>query len=527
MDPGFERKWRSARSLENAGDVSGAKDIYEALIAEDPARLYVRIRLISIEQTAGNYRAAYAHAMRCAEDVNGSRWRDLAAVTRCLLNFDEWALAADLIKSADWSHPDVISSSPVLSQHLWLSGEVQDALRLVDAALPWGAGNASLRYSRANILRYLGRMDEAAEEYELCLRLSPHDPYVHWSLANHRKAASPGSRIGRIEEALQAHSRNEAAKPYLHYALFREFEDAGDFARAWESLMAGAASKRKQTPYNSMIENAGFTALQADAAIVGKGVERSAVEGSHVPIFIVGMPRSGTTLLERILGGHSQVTAAGELMDFHGALCWESDQFCGHFTTPEMVERAKSADFAAVGRRYLAHTQAWTKGRRYLVDKNPENFAYAGYIARALPEARIICMRRNPMDACMSNLKNLFSNAAYGYSYDLDELAQYYIRFDKLSAHWKQVLGEQYLEVQYEEVARDPHSAAAQVMAFCGLTFESESVDITRNLSPVTTASSSQVRESINTRGVGAWRRYESQLEPLKQRLEHALGAVA
>ncbi len=130
------------------------------------------------------------------------------------------------------------------------------------------------------------------------------------------------------------------------------------------------------------------------------------------------------------------------------------------------------------------------------------------------------------MDACMSNLKNLFSNEAYGYSYDLDELARYFIRFDGLSKHWRRVLGDQYIELEYERMAENPMVVAKEVMAFCGLPFEPGSVDITRNAAPVTTASSSQVREPINMRGIGAWRKYESRLQPLRAQLEAVLGPL-
>lgn len=136
-------------------------------------------------------------------------------------------------------------------------------------------------------------------------------------------------------------------------------------------------------------------------------------------------------------------------------------------------------------------------------------------------------MRRNPLDACMSNLKNLFSNDAYGYSYDLDELAAYYVRFDRLCTHWRETLGGQFLEVSYEQLAAEPLMVSERVMAFCGLPFDAGLVDITRNTAPVTTASSSQVREDINTRGVGAWRKYAVHLEPLRRKLEEALGAAA
>jgi len=162
-----------------------------------------------------------------------------------------------------------------------------------------------------------------------------------------------------------------------------------------------------------------------------------------------------------------------------------------------------------------------------MVDKNPANFINAGFIARALPRARILCLRRGAMDACLSNLKVLFTNDAFGYSYQLDELADYFIRFDRLSRHWQEVLGDQYLEVDYEQLVADPLAMTEKVMRFCGLPFEPDSIDITRNDAPVTTASSSQVRQPINTRGIGAWRKYATQLAPLQQRLESALGPLS
>lgn len=519
MDPDFEHRWRQARTLENAGDAGKAKDIYEALIREDPGRLYVRLRLCAIEQAAGRYRAARGHAVRCADDVRAGRWKDLAAVTRLLLAFDEWALVRDLIEAADWTSPEVIRDSAVLSQHLWLVGDVAGALRMAEGVLPRAPQSLPLRYSRANALRYLGRMQEATEEYERCLALDPVDAYTHWSLAYHQKSAVPGSRVERIRRALARSTPGSVEQAFLHYALFKEFDDAGDAAQAWHHLDSGSSIKRAQLRYDPAMEAEGFQALHA-AFPEGTGPAHApAADAGHTPVFIVGMPRSGTTLLERILGGHSRVSSAGELNDFQRALNQEADCFLGHFTTPAAVERLRGIDQAAVGRAYLDSTRHWAGGRSHVVDKNPANFIHAGFIARALPGARILCLRRNPMDACFSNLKNLFANDAYGYSYALAELADYYVRFDRLSRHWAKVLAGQYLEVDYEALVGAPAVEAQRVMAFCGLAYEPDAVDITRNTSPVTTASSSQVRQPINARGIGAWRRYEAWLEPLRARL--------
>lgn len=529
MDPSFEQRWRQARKLENAGDVPAAKEIYEALIEEDPHRLYVRIRLSSIATGENNYRLAREHALLCAEDVRNGRWKDLAPVCKLLLaGFSERALVKELITGSDWSHPDIVRASAALSQYLWLMEEVELALAFIDKVQPYLAPNVLLGYSKATALGYLGKMAEATREYERCLELDPLDAHVHWSLAHHEAATPPDARISRVRMAQAACPEDARVQPFFHYALFKEYENAGDLANAWSHLQRGAAIKRKQiVGYESRVEQEGFEFLQE---MTGAGFfePRGRTRGDgHTPIFVVGMPRSGTTLLERILGGNAQVTAAGELNDFNSALCLESNQNMGGFLHPDALRKLRSVDFERVGALYLGRTGYLAKGNPFLSDKNPFNFVYAGFIAKALPQARILCLRRNPMDACLSNMKNLFTNDAYGYSYDLDELADYYIRFDRLCTHWRERLGGQFMEVSYEGLVEDTFGVGEKVMAFCGLPFDPESLDITRNKAPVTTASSAQVRQPINRRGIHAWRKYEAQLQPLRDRLEAALGPVA
>lgn len=527
MDPDFEKQWRKARALENAGDVPAAKEIYDALIAEDPERLYVRLRLSSIALAANEYRQARAHALACARQVRGQRWHDLAAVSRLLLTFDERELVKELVTGADWTHPDIVRSSASLSQYLWLSGDVEGALALIDCALRFIRPSALLMYGRAVALGYLGRMAEASVEFERSIALDPNGPHAHWSLANHQKSVPRGDRIPRIQAALRAHPEESSEQPFLHYALFKEHDDAGDYASAWHHLTLGCRIKRGQIRYEPTLEEQGFERLREMTVRSPAGSWKRGSGSGPSPIFIVGMPRSGTTLLERILGGSHQVSAAGELNDFQSALCIESNQFMGAFARPDVLARLEQVDLAEVGRLYTERTARHAMACRFFSDKNPANFIHAGFIARALPHARILCLRRNPMDACFSNLKNLFANDAYGYGYDLDELADYYVRFDRLSAHWRDVLGDQYLEVDYERLVQDPLASTRRVMDFCGLDFLAESIEITRNTAPVTTASSAQVREPINRRGIGAWRKYESKLEPLRLRLERALGRVA
>ncbi len=520
MGPEFDRLWREARQLENAGDVPAAKAIYEGLLAEDPTRLYVRIRLCAIAQNQGNYRLARQHALICAESVRSARLGDLLAVTTILMQFNERELIRNLILSTDWNAPEILRNAPTLAKYLTLVGGVSEAIRLIDeSVMPRVMPSDALSFTRARALQYEGRIPEATAEYERCLQLNPNHFDAHYALAYHEKSTPPRVRVTRLQKAQKAFAQDSQHQPQLHYALFKEFDDANDHAQAWEHLKAGAAIKRKHLRYSSSEEQEGFERLIAMTPSVESSTGDEAAHEQPIPIFIVGMPRTGTTLLERIVGASPELASLGELSDFSDVISWESDQFIDDFLQIPFLDHVCSLDWRKVGAGYLDRTASRRGDKRYHVDKNPLNFVHSGFIARALPQAKILCMRRNPLDACFSNLKNLFMNNAFGYSYDLNELADFYLRFDKLSTHWQETLQGRYMEIGYEDLVANPERISKQVMEFCGLPFHTDQIDITKNKMPVLTASTSQVRKPINNKGVGAWRKYEQQLAPLRERL--------
>jgi tetratricopeptide (TPR) repeat protein len=510
----LERQWQAAQEFDAQGDLPRARAAYEGILATAPRQPIVRLRLSDIAEREGRYRDARREAIAAADIVRTMQRQDmLPFATLRLLAFDERDRVRDMILGADWSQPAVLGQSAVLSQHLWLIDEFDAALRLIDTAMARARPHHLLHYSRANALRYQGRIADATTEFERVVGLAPNYPYAHWSLAYHEKATPPGSRVERVRRALAANAGDAVAQAHLHYALFKEFDDAGDTAAAWRELEAGARLMRGALQYDGAAEAAGIAALEALPSVPPP---RAGDAGDgRTPIFIVGMPRTGTTVLERILGNHPSVASAGELNAFAHALAEAGDLFVTTPPTAAMVERLAGIDFAAAGREYLARTGSRYGPHTHLVDKNPLNVFHAGFIARALPQARIVCLVRDPVDACFSNLKELFAGDAYAYSYDLRELADHALRFNALVAHWSRALPGRFLAVRYEDLVTDPARSAEAVMAFCGLPFEADAVDITRNLSPSSTASSSQVREPIHARGVGAWRRYANQLAPL------------
>lgn len=520
MQHKLERLWGRARGHEAAGNLAAATLVYQSIVNLDPWATEAWLRLSTLKRSAGQYRAAL-ECVHCAAVAVAKRaeWRHLASVSLHLLHFDEMERAHDLITNADWSAPEIIRQSPTLSQHLWLSGHYEAALGMIDEASKRVLPSHLLSYSRANALRYRGRLDEATTEFERCIELAPNYAPAHWSLAYHCPSQPKGSRIDRIRAAIATAQEGSLDQADLYYALFKELDDLGDTNAAWQALHSGAVIKRQSLRYDARQQREGLRALRERVTDTFVAGDAPAGDG-QIPVFIVGMPRTGTTLLERVLGNHSLVTSAGELNDFAAALSWESDQFFAGGDDPWSVAKLMSVDFANVGRRYLQRTARHRRALSFVIDKNPANFFNAGFIAKALPDARIICMVRNPMDACFSNLKELFAGNAYPYSYDLVELADHFDGFLKTVAHWQEVLASRFHVVQYEDLVANPEVVARAAMEFCGLPYEDGCIHVERNAAPVATASSSQVRQPIHPRFLQAWKPYAPHLTRLQERLQ-------
>jgi hypothetical protein len=300
--------------------------------------------------------------------------------------------------------------------------------------------------------------------------------------------------------------------------MHKELDDLGRYEEAWHALQRGNDVMRRRLGHDRSAERAIFDAL-IDRFDMEMSTDDAIAPQGPIPIFIVGMPRSGTTLLERILGNHSMVMPAGELAEFPRQLRWTADLHGHALVDLPLLEACERLDFPLLGRRYLEQTQWRAQGRRFYVDKLPPNFMLIGFIRRALPHARILHMVRDPMDVCFSNYRALFGDA-YAYSYDLESLGHHHRQYQRLMRHWHRVLPGSVLDVDYDELVRETAVAARRVLEFCGLPHEADCVDTSRNASPVATLSSAQVRAPIHQRALGEWRRYEKQLQPLREALE-------
>lgn len=501
--------WTRAELCETRGHSGEARSLYEAILAREPRHVPARLRMARLEQLADRYLPAKQHVLVAADTVrNYSNTRHMGYVTGRLLRFAEEGAVVSLINSVDWSDPHVIRQSAVLAQHLWLAGDYPGALRFLDAMASRVPAHHLLSFTRANVLRYFGEMEAADEAYEACLALSPDFPDAHWAIATHSRAP-PLARVHRICAALARVESSGIDQAHLLYALFREYDAADHREEAWSALACGAEIMHRRLAFDSQREAAQIEALRQQPVTLPAPVPDAGI----VPIFIVGMPRTGTTLLDRILGNHSSVRSLGERNDFAAAV----SEVSGRFFQPGRLIR--KLDFESVGRLYEQRLRRLAESGRYLIDKNPQNLFNLPLILQALPAARVLCLQRDPMDACFSNLKELFQADAYPYSYALSDLADHCLRVQRWIVHWQTLAPQAVRIVRYEDLVRCPEQATRQVLDFLGLELQEGLHEITRNRSPVATASSSQVREGIHERGIGAWKRYERQLQPLLRRL--------
>ena len=491
------------------------------LVQMQPQHSGAQLMLSNLYGQQGEHRLATAAALQAASRMGPQSLQHVAGVSLRLITVGEYGASAQLIRKI---RPDLPAASSIaeFAQQLSLLEQHEDALRYHESALRQGLDGDWVHYVHGNYLKFMGRMGEAAAAYERSIARNPYNAFAHHGLAYLGEGGDPAPRIDRLRKLLATLPDNYRDIAYLNYALFKELDSVGEVAGAWAALEAGFRDKRLRVDHDARAETALFDAL-IRATSEGFSPAPEATAPGAAPVFVLGMPRTGTTLLERVLGGHGKVALCGELNDFRMQYKWSSNHYCLGFFDARAVDLLGAVDYGELGRRYLQHV-AWRlpAGASHFTDKNPGTFMMAGLILRALPQARIIHLRRNPMDACFSNLKELFGSNAHPYSYDFQDLATHYHNYSRLMAHWHALAPGRILDVNYEDLVSDPETTARRITEYCGLAYQPSQIRVESHSAPVSTASSSQVRQPIHARNVGGWKRYADALAPLQQMLEAA-----
>ncbi len=366
------------------------------------------------------------------------------------------------------------------------------------------------------ILKETGRLDEARRALEQAIRLAPKEASYYDNLAAIRPFAAGDPYVAALEAMTKvAASLSAVNRMHAHFALAKAYEDTGRPDSAFAQLLAGNALKRAQISYDEAT-----TLRQMERArslFTREFISDRAGSGepSAVPVFIVGMPRSGTTLIEQILASHPEVFGAGELSLFEQSVDLVRSTLPLAPPFPQLTANMSAGHFRSLGARYLAQAAARAPQAARITDKMPANFMYVGLIHMALPNAAIIHAMRDPLDTCVSSFAVHFSKAQ-AHTYDLGELGRYHRHYQALMAHWREVLPPgRMLDVRYEELVSDPQGVARRIVGHCGLAWDARCLDFHRTQRAVRTASAAQVRRPIYQTSVGRWRKYQKYLAPL------------
>jgi len=370
---------------------------------------------------------------------------------------------------------------------------------------------------------YLGNIDEARTIYRALLQRFPDHRQNHYRLSRLQKATD-SSHIEQMKAVLDNSDEPADRNIFMYYAIGKELEDLERWDEAFEYYRKGGDAVCSVAQYDVATDVALID--QIIETCTGEWLENTppgpAAKGTdQTPIFIVGLPRTGTTLTERILSSHSQVTSVGETLFLQMVLRRESGVKSVENMNPAMITALAHKDMKLIADGYLDALKYRLGDEPMFIDKLPFNFLFLGFIAKAWPQARIIHLTRNPMDSCFSMYKQVFT-WAYKFSYSLDGLGRYYVAYDRLKNHWREVLSDRVIEVEYESLTTDQERQTRILLDKLGLEFEQACLDFDKNEAPSATASSVQIREKVHSRSVNKWTHFARQLQPLKEYLETA-----
>ncbi len=518
-----------ANSLFVDGDLSPAEDVirdYLKVDAGNVGALRLLARICQERDALGEAEALLASVLERAPDYDAARF-DYAAVLLLQQRHLQARQQAAHLLQCDPENRAYLKQYCAACIGL---GDHEPVIALCDKLLAaqsqTGPEVADLRLWRANALKITGRPQEAIVDYRASLRARPEYGVAWFSLANLKTYRFADDEIARMRVAERDPAAQDMGRSYLCFALGKALEDHGDYASSWQYYERGNAVRRLASRYRPEVAEACVRRLKQVftakffATRSGWGVDDPA------PIFILGLPRSGSTLIEQILASHSCVEGTQELTEITrcaAALCG-ADPDCGLPLHPEALQNLTAAQARTLGTRFLAETTTYRRlGRRFFIDKMPNNFWHIGLIQLILPRSIIIDVRREPLACCFSNFKQLFGTNNQEFTYGIDDIGRHYRAYLDLMRHWDDVLPRRVLRVHYEDVVEDLEGSVRRLLEHCGLPFEPACLTFHETRRSVRTPSSEQVRKPIGRDGLAQWRHYAPWLAPLRDALGDAM----
>jgi tetratricopeptide (TPR) repeat protein len=381
---------------------------------------------------------------------------------------------------------------------------------------------ANLYFNQGASLQFAGRLGDAETAYEKAIQLQPQMFKAHSALSSLRRSTPKDNHLQRLKTL---HSKVSNARDQLHagHAIAKELEDLGQFQEAFANLEWAKQGRVASAGYSAESDSRYFASIMEIFNREVLGAARSGYDSSE-PIFVVGMPRTGTTLVEQILSSHSQVYAAGELQNFSTQVKRTTGAEPSELLDIKTLQGSLDLDLANLGSAYINSTRPRTGHTPRFIDKLPLNFLLLGLIRLALPNAKLVCLRRDPMDTCLSNFRQLFAIdfKPYHYNYTLLDCGRYFILFDQLMRHWRDVMPNVVHEVSYEALVAEPERVSRELMTHCGLPWEDQCLNFHQRTTSVATPSAVQVKQPIYSSSINRWQHYGDAMQPLYRLLKSA-----
>lgn len=507
---GLQALFDEASTLAARANWTGAESIVRRLLAAAPDSPHVLILASSVMLGRGHYREARALALQLAPPLDEPRV--LMQAVRVLRRFEEPAVMRRLVAGSRWQS---IVQLPVLAElalHLCSSGEYPLARECIDRMLGIDPRCGDAHYLLGLLEMFAGRKEHSLAALDRALTIEPRMANAHWLVAMQDDRSRAEAHVAIMQRVLPGIRSGSEAQAYLYYSLHHRLHSLGRHADAWQTLVRGMAVMRGLTPYRREEHHALFQALQE--MTLPRYAPTPQPAGQPGLIFIVGMFRSGTTLIERVLAGHPDVADGGETYQFSAGMRDATNHDSPDVIDAAIVSRASTADFDIVRHRMHAYAAWRSGGKKWLTEKLPSNFLNLGFILHALPEAKILHLRRDPVETGFSNLRTIFRGAA-PYACDQADMADYYLRYSELMAHWHAVAPGRILDVNYSDFVESPEVQARRLLEYCGLEYVEDILDVGRQEGQTATASAAHARQGILKNRGDAWKPYATELQPL------------
>jgi tetratricopeptide (TPR) repeat protein len=481
---------------------------------QDLPEAHFLVGLIALELEQRRVAISAFGSVTTLEPEHGAAWAHLA---RLFMQTGQTLRADEALDKAVCHADDNPVVHDLIGHVHTMLGEEPEALKWYSRAVDAQPENVPFLVNKANCQMYVGELEGSEETLRRALALAPGNSNAHWILSMLRKARNH-EHVDEMRRLVENGRYPARAQAFLWYGMGKELEDLEDWEAAFDAFDRGAAARRSTLDFDEQAETRMYEAF--DRIYTHEWFEETP-DGfeSKAPIFVVGQPRTGTTLVERIITAHPDVTSAGELKQFGNAMRRLSRYAQPQRFSAELVEGASRVDTKKLGRMYIQTSQKMAGDTPRFVDKLPINFMHIPLILKALPNAKIVHLRRNPMDACFSSFKQLFADA-YAHSYNQEEMARHHARYFRLMETWRERFGDRFFDIAYEDVARDVEPNARALIDYLELPWTDACLEFHKQKTAVATASAVQVRQPAHTKSIGRWRRYERQLEPTRRTLE-------